>query len=162
MIRTLIEQIIREKVRVNIHPAVVKKVNEDTCHVTLTGGREDDFYRCRINAIRANKSDCLKIIPKEGSTVIVGLLPDNQEAVILSVSSAERLEYIMDDVTMIIDQDGFLLERDGEDLGTLMKDLFKAIGNMIFSTSYGPTTALLNSTEFQAIASRFDKVLRKK
>ena len=63
-------------------------------------------------------------------------------------------------VAFSIDKSGILLKTESESLKKLMTDLMKAILNMKFMTSQGPTTLLMTAAEFTAIQTRLNTFLK--
>lgn len=143
----IIRQLIKREIPLVIDVATVKKLKDNVCHVqSLTS--EKDFFKCRLNAIETNQGNRFKLTPIEGSTVVIGVFPNNEKAVILAVSEVLKLEYVKDDLEFIIDgtENKVSIKNETTSLKTLMKDLATIIKKLKVFTPAGPSGTPLPTT----------------
>jgi hypothetical protein len=106
------------------------------------------------------------LFPKVGSSVLVSPInEDLHRLYVEAYSEIESLELNIENVKFQVDQDGFLLKKENENLKKLMSDLIGAIKAMSFTlttpdTINGTTTALTNLAQFTAIETRFNQFLK--
>lgn len=139
-LRQLIKQMIGKQLPLTISSGKVDSVDGDTCTVKREG--LVDLTDVRLNAIEGAKN-YLRIIPKVGSDVLVGLIENKKEhSVILSCSDVEKIELKYDNgTTMDITEQDIVIN--GGQLGGLTitpklvdelnknNDLLNAILNVI-------------------------------
>lgn len=135
----------------------VDKVN-GTC---VCNDGELDHTDVRLSAIIDDKKQKLYIIPKVGSTVLITPIEQSYDLQFVSMASeVEEFYLCVDDVIFDVDKDGFLFKKENETLSKLMEDLIAAIKAMKFTTNAGPTIKLINTPQFEAIETRFKKLLK--
>lgn len=150
----LIRQIIERQIPITIDVAKVVKLKGDVCHVESLSN-EKDFFNCRINAIEVNGDNHLKVTPKVGSTVVIGIFKDTEKAVILSVSEAETVNYQIGDTVAQVDAEGFKIERQGENLKQVLNEYIDEVNKI--KVIYGNT---INVAATTAIKSRLNQILK--
>ncbi|MFC4262478.1 hypothetical protein ACFOWM_06300 [Ferruginibacter yonginensis] len=96
--------------------------------------------------------------PKVGSKVLVVFL-DKHHAQICNVSELDSYFLQIGSVVLKIDDSGFLIKKENENLKKLMNDLLVAIKAMKFTTNAGPTIQLINSATFTQLQTRFNNLL---
>ncbi|TXI15757.1 MAG: hypothetical protein E6Q66_01175 [Pedobacter sp.] len=122
-----------------------------------------------------DEADGLCAYPAENSHVLVVFI-NKHHACVCGVSQVDLMKLMIDQtefsaakeglmlknegVQLSISEEGFLLKKDSETLRKLMEDLLKEIQAMVFTTSQGPTTQLVNAPKFQAIQTRFNNLLK--
>jgi hypothetical protein len=112
-----------------IDTAKVMSIDESKCHVTsLT--TENDFRKCSINSIIENKDNSLVIYPKVNSIVTIGIFPNNNNAVILSVSEVEKIYFKNEKSEFTFDGNGFQFNRDGENLKEVINGFQDGFGKL--------------------------------
>lgn len=117
----IFEELIKKQIPLTLDVGVVKKVSEDVCNIqSLT--TEKDFFKCRLNAIEKNDKDYLKLTPKINSTVVFGIFKDTEKAIIISVSEVEKIEYKVDETSLLFDADGFRFTKDKINLKEVIKE----------------------------------------
>lgn len=118
--KDVIVALIKKNIPLTIDVGTVKKVSGDTCHVeSLT--TEKDFFKCRLNAIEKNENEYLKFSPKINSTVVFGIFKDTEKAIIISTSEVEKIEYKIDQVSLLVDKNGFEFIKDEINLKNVIK-----------------------------------------
>lgn len=117
----------------------------------------------------------LQLVPQLGSKCLLGLIENNPAQAFLihaqliesfSLSSGSLDLQVQDKINLSSTscnlqlQDKINLANQSESLGALLDDLFAAISKMVFATPAGPTTQLMNASEFLALATRFKGLLK--
>ncbi len=105
------------------------------------------------------EEDGMLLQPKEGSMVLVVFI-DKHHAQICNVSELDKMHLTIGTVEFKVDASGFMLKKENENLKLLMGDLLTAIKAMKFTTNAGPTIALINLADFEALEPRFDNLLK--
>lgn len=134
----------------------VQKVEGDTCHVILEESGKD-LWRCSINSVVENKDDKMLIYPKEGSVVTVGII-NRETAVIISVSEVDKIYFKKEKAEMTFDKDGFVFNRDGENLKEVLNDFQTAFGKLcdelskvVVSIGVSPNVPVINEIKQSVI-----------
>ena len=97
--------------------------------------------------------------PAVGSLVCV-VFVSKEIAVVVNPSELSKFRVKIENTTLAIDKDGFLLQKGNETLAKLTADLLKAIKAMKFTTNMGPTIQLINIQDFIALEKRFKVFLK--
>lgn len=138
--------------------AIVKSVDETQAVCVLIDEDDQEFYNVRLRPVLSgNKSFIL--VPKVGTYVLAIRVEDDEDWMVIAADEVEKIGYYVGDSILEL-TDKLNVEAGGETLGGLVNDLFAAIGNMVFVTPAGNTTALVNASEFLAIETRFKKLLK--
>ena len=138
--------------------AIVKSVDETQAVCVLIDEDDQEFYNVRLRPVLSgNKSFIL--VPKVGTYVLAIRVEDDEDWMVIAADEVEKVGYYVGDSILEL-TDKLNVEAGGETLGGLVNDLFVAIGNMVFVTPAGNTTALVNTAEFLAIETRFKKLLK--
>ena len=132
-----------------------------------------EIYNVRLQA--ESETGGLVLFPKVGSMVLVVFINKNNAAVV-NTSEIEKLELVIENselqidkdkflfkreqVQFGVDQNGFLLKKENENLKKLMADLITAIKALKFTTNNGPTINLINIADFIALENRFNQFLK--
>ena len=147
----VIRKLIERHIPLTIDVAKIIAVKGDVAHVeSIT--TEKDFFKCRINATEVNGSNLLKLTPKVGSNVIIGIFKDTEKAVVLSVSEVETISFQNETTHCEVDASGYKIERNGQNLKTVLNDYIdevnkiKDIDQVI--TSYSVDKNTLKSKDF--------------
>jgi hypothetical protein len=150
---------------VDTFPVKVLSVDKEkgTCKVS---DDELEYTDVQLSSVIDANNKKFFLFPKVGSSVLVS--PINEDVHRLYVeaySEIESLELNIENVKFQIDQDGFLLKKENENLKKLMSDLIGAIKAMSFTlttpdTINGATTTLINLAQFTAIETRFNQFLK--
>ncbi|CVK17155.1 hypothetical protein Ga0061079_11723 [Apibacter mensalis] len=147
------DHMVYERLSLSIDKGRVYELNGDTCKVkSLTGTR--DYLRCSLTSKVENSMEVLKVIPKIGSVVTVGILKDNAE-VLLQTSEVEAVEYTTGTTRLLINKQGYILERDGENLSKCLSDLIDEINKIVII--YGND---INRPSMNAIKKRIQTILK--
>lgn len=150
----LIRQLIERHIPLTIDVAKVVKLKGDICHVESVT-TEKDFFKCRMNAIEVNGSNKLKVTPKLGSTVIIGVFKGTEKAVVLSVSEAEKVEFNIENTSCEIDAAGYKVERSGENLKTVLNDYIDEVNKIVVLQGTS-----INVAATTLIKTRLNKILK--
>lgn len=150
----VIRQLIERQIPVTIDVAKVKAIKGDVVHVESIS-TDKDFFKCRINATEVNGSNRLKITPKVGSTVIIGIFKGTEKAVVLSVSEAETLALQIDSTICEVDASGYKIERNGQNLKTVINDYIDEVNKIVVVNG---TTINVAATEL--IKQRLNQILK--
>lgn len=147
------DHMVYERLSLSIDKGRVYELNGDTCKVkSLTGTR--DYLRCSLTSKVENSMEVLKVTPKIGSVVTVGILKDNAE-VLLQTSEVEAVEYTTGTTRLLINKQGYILERDGENLSKCLSDLIDEINKIVII--YGND---INRPSMNAIKKRIQTILK--
>lgn len=150
--KDFLDHMVEERLSLSIDKGRVYELNGDTCKVkSLTGAR--NYLRCSITSKVENENEFLKVIPKVGSVVTVGILKDNA-TIILQTSEVEVIEYNTETTRMHIDKQGYILEKDGENIGNCLGDLIDEINKIVII--YGND---INRAAMKAIKKRIQTIL---
>lgn len=107
--------LIKQHTNLQIKSATVTKVNGDVCEVSIQKDRKE-IFKVSLNAIRQNVEDKMVITPKEGSTVIIGVFENLDQAVIIAFSDVEKIYFKKGTTELEADVDGFKFNRKGKNL----------------------------------------------
>lgn len=122
----LIREIIKREIPLTLDIAKVIALKGDVCHVeSLT--TEKDFFKCRLNAIETNDNDKLKLTPSKGSTVVIGIFPNTEKAVVLNVSEVDQVEFVKGNTKFTINESGYDINRNGKNLNVVLNKVLDAI-----------------------------------
>jgi len=163
-----LEKIIDGRIKLVIDQAKVISVKDTSCSVkSLTNDKT--FFKCSLNAIVDNDDQELKIVPDVGSVVIIGIL--NDQAIIIQTSKVKSFSFKYTDTVFKIDDAGVQMERENENLKTVINDLQNEIGKLCDALSativlpgYGttPNTAVIGQikTAVEQTKTRINKILK--
>lgn len=149
--RESLERLIKLCVQPSLALGEILEVKENSCTVELTESKKR-LFKCSFNSVLDNEKNYLKVVPKVGSTVVVGM--ENESSFILSVSEVERIEYKEEDMELRMSKDGFQLERKGENLLKCLEDYIDEVNKIIVING---TT--INVAKTTAIKERIKKIL---
>lgn len=157
---------IRERLRIFAKeggPAVsniakVKSVDETKAICVLVDEDGQEFFEVRLRPVLSDKKSFI-LVPKVGSYVLAVRVEDDEDWMVIAADEIEKIGYYIGD-TLLELTDKVAISAGGENLGTLIDALFSAIGNMVFVTPSGNTTALVNTAEFTTLKTRFKKLLK--
>lgn len=150
---------------VDTFPAVVLSVDKANGTCKVSDG-DIEYTNVQLCAVIDGNNDKFFLFPKISSSVLVSPInEDIHRLYVEAFSEVESLELNIQNVKFQIDQDGFLLKKQNENLKKLMSDLIGAIKAMSFAlttpdTINGTTTTLINSAQFTAIETRFNQFLK--
>lgn len=138
--------------------AKVKSVDETKATCVLIDEDGQEFFDVRLRPVlTGNKSFIL--VPKVGSYVLAVRVEDDEDWMVIASDEIEKIGYYIGSTIFEL-TDKVHVEAGGENLANLMEQLFTAIGNMVFTTNVGPTIKLVNKTEFEALNTKFKKLLK--
>ena len=132
---------------------VATNVRETLCDIE----REDapTLLDVRFNAIDDDLQSFVTVYPKEGSKVIVGIIENlKTEAVVLRCSEVEKVSLKIGNTEMVIDRNGYKMERQGENLNNVLRDFVSEVMKIIVVQGTSPNVPAL-----QQIQKRISKVL---
>ncbi|MDP3679777.1 MAG: hypothetical protein Q8R22_02955 [Flavobacterium sp.] len=168
MILEAIEKIIDGKMKLAIDKAKVISVSESHCTIeSLTTNKR--FFKCGLNAIIDNDTNELKIEPEVGSVVVVAIL--NDKATIIQTSKVKSFSFKYGETVFKIDDSGTQIERQNENLKSVINDLQDEIGKLcdalnatIVLPGYGTTPNIANITAIKNTVlqtkTRINKILK--
>ena len=133
--------------------AKVKSVNEGAGTCVLTDDDGLDYFDVRLRPVLSGNKSFI-MIPKTGTLVLAVRVEDDDDWMIIACDEITKIGYYLNNVEIEF-KEKIKLKANGQSMATLMNDLFTAIGNMVFTTPDGPTTALVNAAEFEMIKQRF-------
>jgi hypothetical protein len=85
---------------------------------------------------------------------------NNAVQAVLVCSEVERLELKISSTYFEIDQEGFLLKIQSENLASVLSSLIDAICSITVPTATGPSGVPINSATFTTIKNRLLKILK--
>lgn len=168
MILEAIEKIIDAKISLVVDKAKVLTVTGTTCKVqSLTSNKV--FFKCSLNAVIDNDVQELKIEPEVGSIVMIGIL--NGQATIIQTSKVKSFSFKYGETVFKIDDSGTQIERQNENLKSVINDLQDEIGKLcdalnatIVLPGYGTTPNIPNITNIKnkvlQTKTRINKILK--
>lgn len=138
--------------------AKVKSVDKTKATCVLIDEDGQEFFDVRLRPVlTGNKSFIL--VPKLGSYVLAVRVEDDEDWMVIAADEIEKIGYYIGNTIFEL-TDKVHVEAGGENLANLMDQLFTAIGNMVFTTNVGPTIKLVNKPEFEALNTKFKKLLK--
>lgn len=105
MFKQAVEQIIKENEKIIIVSAVVKEITGDS----FTAEREGlaDLLEVRLNSVLIPVKDYVKVVPKVGSVVLLGIIENNKSnAVLLTTSEIEIIDINIGNNSLVVDKGG--------------------------------------------------------
>ncbi len=137
--------------------AKVKSVDEANATCILIDEDGQEIFDVRLRPVLNGKKSFI-LVPKVGSSVLAVRVEDDDDWMVVGCDEITKVGFYLNDVEIEF-KEKIHLKANGENLANLINDLFAAIGNMVFITPNGPTTALVNATEFEALKQRFTELL---
>ncbi|MDI5894401.1 hypothetical protein [Flavobacterium algoritolerans] len=168
MILEAIERIIEGKLPMTVARAKVIKLNATSCQVrTLT--KITDYFQCSYNSIIDNDGQELKIEPEVGSVVVIAIF--DSAATIIQTSKVKSFSFKYGETVFKIDDSGTQIERQNENLKSVINDLQDEIGKLcdalnatIVLPGYGTTPNIPNITNIKnkvlQTKTRINKILK--
>jgi hypothetical protein len=136
----------------------VVSVDEDelTCELVAD---EIEIYDVRLRPV-INGNESVTIFPTVGSWVLALRIENDEDWMVIATDTIDK--YRITTGTQVFEMDGskFLIKNAGDDLKTMMDDLFNAILAMKFTTNTGVTIELINATAFETLKTRFENLLK--
>lgn len=140
--------------------AKVIEVSNQQCTVDFQDGRPL-LKGVRLKAVLDNNDNTFLLIPKIGSYVVVSpIMNNNAVQAIVLYSEVEGLELKIHSTYFEINQDGFIMSRQSENLASVLSSLIDAICNITVPTGTGPSGMPINSATFTTIKNRLLKILK--
>ena len=147
------EKLIKKYLKLQVVQGTVEGINGDRCTVAL----DDDsktLFKVSLNAIRTNSDNKMICYPSVGSSVVVGVFEGEREAVVLAFSEVEKFYFKKKSTKLQYDDAGFIIERDGENLGKVMDDFMNTCQQIV--VVQGNT---INQENVQSQRNRLKKIL---
>lgn len=138
--------------------ARVKSVDEEKGTCILVDEDEQEIFNVRLRPVLSGKKSFI-LVPKVDCFVLAIRVEDDDDWMVIAADEVEKMGYYLGNTTMEL-TDKVHVEANGESLATLIDGLFTAIGNMVFVTPSGNTTALVNTAEFTDLKTRFKQLLK--
>lgn len=148
-----IEKIIEAKRPLNILKGTVIKAGEEYCSVQENETNKV-YFKVKYTALLNNATDRILVKPKENSTVTFAVLNIKKDAHILSVSEVAQLTGALATTKFQIDDKGYTIESDGENLKQVLNDFITEVNKIV--VVQGNT---INVAAVQAIQKRLNKIL---
>lgn len=158
LLRTAFEAVIKKNRLKGIVTGKATDVTDTTC--TLIREDAPNKNDVRLNAKDDQLDSFATIVPVEGSEILVGVVEgEATECVVLACSEVEKVIWKSGNTTLQFDKNGYKIERDGESLTAILKDLLNAIISSTYTNSAGTTSPVNNLTDFQQILQRIPNLL---
>lgn len=130
-----------------ITSGVVKHLEETTCNVSREG--MPDLLGVRLHSAVQSPGHFIRITPKEGSTVLCGIIEnDISEAVMLSYGDIEKITIKIEGAEFQIHQGKFTIKNQGADLKEILSNSFDRLTQAIIPTPSGPGSFSPNDKTF--------------
>lgn len=137
--------------------ALVKSVDEAKAVCVLADEDGQEIFDVRLRPVlNGNKS--IIMVPKVGTYVLAVRVEDDDDWMVVGCDEITKFGIYLNGVEIEF-KDKIKMNANGESLAKLIDDLFVAINNMVFTTSNGPTTGLVNAAEFTQLKQRFTNLL---
>lgn len=138
--------------------AKVKDVDETKAICTLVDEDGQEFFEVRLRPVLSDKKSFI-LVPKVGSYVLAVRVEDDEDWMVIAADEVTKVGYYIGDTALEL-TDKVHVEAGGENLASLIDDLFAAIGKMVFTTNVGPTIKLVNKPEFEELRTKFKTLLK--
>lgn len=152
----LLNSMAKGHVKVQTAWVIVKSVDWDSKTMVATGVLDDLDYNGVLLGLGNNYRK-----PVINSKCLIGLI-ENQDAAAFLIEAercSESVSQVGDSILTVTDA-GFLIERNGESLTKIMKDLLAALLAATFTNGAGTTSPANNSATFNQIKARIDTILK--
>jgi len=133
----------------------VKEVDWENRSMTAIGETDNLEYYNVLLGIGA-----MDIRPAEGSLALIGGIEGQMTTSYLI--AAERIDEIylnVSDATFNIQNEGYIIKHNGEDLKDILNDLISTIMQLTVTTNQGPSGVPINNQSFQSIKTRVSKLM---
>lgn len=138
-LKEIIELVLLKNEKLIIVQGKVKTVRDLDCDVSRDG--QPDLLDVRFHAVLDTVNNVIKIKPKVGSVVLVGLIENSPvDAFIISFSEIEKVSVKLDSTFLEVSKDGIKAERNGQNVKTVLIDTIEAIKTGVVATSTGPAS----------------------
>ncbi|WP_155839607.1 hypothetical protein [Aquimarina latercula] len=133
---------------------IAKNVGDTFCDVTREG--QPDLLGVRYHASMQGPDSFLRVMPKEGSPVLCGIIENNiSQAVLITCSEVDSIQFIKEQTELFVDEQGFEIKRQGESLKQVLNDFIDEVNKILVingtSINVGATTI---------IKQRLNKILK--
>jgi hypothetical protein len=158
-IRDALHRFVTDRHTTVIFPCKVLQINENNGTIDVQDIQADqELYNVRLRASIDNLEG-VTLIPKIGSTVLVGAIGNSDNWVVLTHSEVSKVVMVSDAVRFEINSH-FLLKKNNDTLGSVISDFINAIQSMTVMTAQGPSSVPINSAAFTAITARLNALLQ--
>jgi hypothetical protein len=142
-----------------IFPCKVLQNNENNGTIDVQDIQADqELYNVRLRASIDNLEG-VTLIPKIGSTVLVGAIGNSDNWVVLAHSEVDKV-IVVSGAARFEMNNGFLLKHNNETLKAVLSDLVNAIQGITVTTAQGPSSAPVNGMVFSDIVTRINALLQ--
>ncbi|MNF85670.1 hypothetical protein D3C85_112880 [compost metagenome] len=138
--------------------AKVKSVDETKAICVLVDEDDQEIFDVRLRPVLTGKKSFI-LVPKVGSYVLAVRVEDDDDWMVIAADEVTKVAYYVGSTTLEL-TDKVHIEAGGENLASLIDDLFEAIAKMVFTTNVGPTIKLVNKPEFEALRTKFKTLLK--
>lgn len=136
-------------------PAIVINNCPDKEYIDVQDLSGVEYPDVRKRAAIEDKDSGLIITPVTGSSVIVSRLGSSDELFIEMFSEIESIKIKKNETHLLIDQNGYRVERGGENLGKCLSDLVDELNKIVII--YGND---INRGAMNSIKNRIQKILQ--
>lgn len=136
-------------------PAIVINNYPDEEYIDVQDLSGVEYPDVRKRAAIEDKDSGLIITPVTGSSVIVSRLESSDELFIEMFSEIESIRIKKDTTHLLVDQNGYKIERDNENLGKCLSDLIDELNRIVII--YGND---INRGAMNGIKNRIQKILQ--
>lgn len=109
--------------------AKVVAVTGNKCKVKSLTNNEV-YFKCSVGSLLETVDSHLSVYPKVGSVVTIGIFSEENTAVLLAVSEAEKVLYKQESTELEIDKNGFKINREGKNLKTVLNEYQEQFGKL--------------------------------
>lgn len=138
--------------------AKVQSVDESKATCVLVDEDGQEIFDVRLRPVLTGKKSFI-LVPKVDSYVLAVRVEDDDDWMVIASDEIEKVGYYVGD-TIVELTDKVHIAAGGENLATLIDELFEAIGKMVFTTNTGPTIKLVNILEFEDLRIKFKTLLK--
>src|SRR5665213_3363922 len=138
--------------------AQVVSVDEDALTCELVAD-EIEVYDVRLSPVLTG-NESVVLFPKVNSWVLCARIEHDEDWMIISAEQIDKYRITAGSQVFEMDGEKFMVKNSGDDLKTLLDDLFTAILAMSFTTNVGVTINLVNAIQFQNLQTRADALLK--
>jgi len=127
---------------------VLSGVAKDVGELTCTVERQDApaLYDVRLNAIDDDLESYFTVYPAEGRQVLVAIIENMKtEAVLIRCSEVQKVKAKIGTTELELDTNGFLFNRNDENLQKVMTDLIAEVQKIIVVQGTSPNVPALES-----------------
>lgn len=152
-------ELIKRNHAISVIAAVVKSTNATTMLCDVETMDDLEVFDVRLSAIEDNDKG-LRIVPKVGSTILIGNIGASKtEYFMVAHEEIESLSVTIGQTKFELASNKLKLEKGGQNLGAVLKELIDAIRAITVTTPSGPSVIpLLNDAQFVALKTKLNQL----